>query len=104
MKIAIASVEKNVESKVSKRGGRAPYYLIFNEKKDLLETISNPFKSGGGGAGVAMAKVLGDKEINIVVSELIGEKMGSLLTEKGIKFYEKEGFVDLVLDEIIKEL
>ena len=42
MKIAIASVDKDENSEISSRGGRAPYYLIFNEKREFLETVSNP--------------------------------------------------------------
>ena len=36
MKIAIASEGKDVDSEISSRGGRAPYYLIF-EDKELVE-------------------------------------------------------------------
>ena len=100
MKIAIASVEKSEDSQISTRGGRAPYYLIFNEKKELLETISNPFTSGGGGAGVGVAKMLADMNVDIVVAGAIGDKMRDLLNEKGLEILEKEGDVKDALMEI----
>ena len=99
MKIAIATVEKDVKSEISNRGGRAPYYLIF-EDKELSETILNPFQSGGGGAGVGVAKMLADLKVDAVVVAKIGEKMEDSLKEKGIEFYEREGIAEEVMEEI----
>ncbi len=101
MKIAIASVEKSEDSQISTRGGRAPYYLIFNEKKELLEVISNPFTSGGGGAGTGTAKMLADINVDIVIVGEVGEKMKELLDEKGLKILKREGVVKEALIEAI---
>ena len=103
MKIAIATVEKNSISTISTRGGRAPYYLIFNENGELLDTISNPFVSGGGGAGVGVAKMLADINVAIVIAGAIGEKMEESLNKRDVKFYEKEGLAEEILKEFIKK-
>jgi len=103
MRIAIATVRKEKTSKISKRGGRAPYYLIFNEKAELLETLSNPFKIGGGGAGIAAAKMLADKQVNILIAGAIGEKMQNALTKRNIKCYEKTGMAKQIIQEIINQ-
>ncbi len=92
MKIAIASIENNPNSEISARGGRAPYYLIF-ENGELVETFKNPFALGGGGAGPALAKVLVNKGVNLVILGKIGEKMASALRENGLSFEEKQGIV-----------
>jgi len=87
MKIAIASEGKELDSKVSEKGGRAPYYLIF-ENKELIETIKNPFLSGSG-AGWSVAYMLAEKNVNKVISGKIGDKMESALKEKGLEFVEE---------------
>ena len=90
MKIAIASEGKDVESEISEKGGRAPYYLIFEGKK-LIETIKNPFVVGSGGAGFSVAYMLAEKKVNLVVAGKIGPNMKSALEEKGIESKEEGG-------------
>ena len=92
MKVAIASEGKNENSEVSLKGGRAPYYLIFDNKK-LVETIKNPFAVGGGGAGWSVAYLLADKKVNLVIAGKFGSNMKSALREKKIKSKEFSGKV-----------
>ncbi len=98
MKIAVASEGKNLDSEVSLRGGRAPYYLIF-EKGKLLQTIKNPFAVGGGGAGWSVAYMLADKKVGLVIAGRFGPNMEFALNQKKIKFKEASGKIG----EIIKE-
>ncbi len=93
MKIAIASEGKDENSKISERGGRAPYYLIFEDKK-LIEIIKNPFVAGSGGAGFSVAYMLAEKRVNLVIAGKIGGNMISALKEKGIEFKESDGKVE----------
>ena len=102
MKIAVAAINKNENSEISSRAGRSPYYLIFNEKGEFLEIISNPFVLGGGGVGMAVAKMLADKDVKIIIAGVIGENMASALDERGIKYYEKQGLAKEALKEITK--
>jgi len=101
MKIAIASLGEDKQSEVSDQAARAPYYLIFDEKGELLETIKNPFNVGGGGAGFAAAKMLADKEINIVIANNFGPNMIGALKERGLKFEEKTGKIEEIIKEIV---
>jgi len=101
MKIAIATINKEENSEISNRGGRAPYYLIFNEKGELLEVFSNPFAVGGGGAGFALSQIFAEKGIDIVIAGNIGPNMAYALEEKGIKFYQKLGKAKEALQEVV---
>jgi predicted Fe-Mo cluster-binding NifX family protein len=99
MKIAIASEGKTINSEISQRGGRAPYYLIFENKK-LVETIKNPFVKGSGGAGFSVAYMLFEKNIRLVVAGKIGGNMRNALNEKDIKFREGNGEINKFLKEL----
>jgi predicted Fe-Mo cluster-binding NifX family protein len=92
MKIAIASEGKTADSAVSDMGGRAPYYLIFEDSK-LVESIKNPFSAGSGGAGWSVAYMLAEKEIDTVIAGKIGPNMARALEEKGLKFREESGLI-----------
>jgi predicted Fe-Mo cluster-binding NifX family protein len=89
MKIAIASEGKQEDSEISQKGGRSPYYLIFENKK-LIEIIKNPFAIGSGGAGFSVVYMLADKKVELVIAGEIGENMVSALKEKQIRF-KKDG-------------
>jgi predicted Fe-Mo cluster-binding NifX family protein len=90
MKTAIASDGKDKESNISIKGGRAPYYLIF-ENKNLVETIKNPFAAGGGGAGWSVAHMLANKKVKRVIAGKLGENMKTALKEKNIELKEIRG-------------
>ena len=100
MKIAIATINKEENADISERGGKAPYYLIFNEKAELIETVSNPFAVGGGGAGFAVAKMFADKGVNVFVAGAVGGEMAGALKERGVKHFEKTGTAKQVAQEI----
>jgi len=92
MKIAVASDGKDEKSEISLRGGRAPYYLIFEGKK-LVEAVKNPFAVGGGGAGWSVAHMLADKKVDLVYAGRLGPNMVFALKQKKIKFKEASGNV-----------
>jgi len=99
MKIAIASQGENVDSEVSLQGGRAPYYLVFEDKK-LVEAIKNPFAKGSGGAGFSVAYMLAEKNVKLVVAGKIGGNMENALNEKNIKFRAENGEINKILKEL----
>lgn len=96
MKIAVASLGQDINSEVSPQGGRAPYYLIFEDDK-LVEIWKNVFAIGGGGAGSAVAKIMADKGVAKIISVNFGDKMVDALKTKNISFEEKSGIVKDVL-------
>lgn len=90
MKIAVASEGKDEKSQVSAVSGRAPYYLIFENKK-LVKSISNPFKIGGGGAGISVCQMLANEGVKIIISGKFGPNVQAMCDEKKIKTKEVEG-------------
>lgn len=94
MKIAIAGAGKTKNDDVSDRAGRAPFYLIFDESRELLEVIDNPFSFGGGGAGFSVAKMLADKDVNLVIAGKFGPKMTGALEERGLEYHEFNGKIE----------
>jgi predicted Fe-Mo cluster-binding NifX family protein len=103
MKIAVAAIGKDETSEVSPRSGRSKFYLIFNERGELLEVISNPFSRGGGGAGFGVAKMLADKDVDIVIGGAFGGNMEDILRARGLRYYEMSGTVKESLMRLIHE-
>jgi len=103
MKIAIASVSRNENAEINPRPGRARFYLLFDERGELLEVVSNPFSRGGGGAGFGVAKMLADKGVDVVVGGQFGENMEGVLRERGLKYYEITGSVREGLVRVIEQ-
>jgi predicted Fe-Mo cluster-binding NifX family protein len=93
MKIAVASESDSEKSEISSKAGRAPYYLIFENKK-LVEKIKNPFAVGGGGAGWSVAYMLAQKKVDLVIAGKIGTNMETALKQKKIRFREVSGKVE----------
>ena len=104
MKIAIASVSRDESAEISPRPGRARFYLLFDGSGKLLEVISNPFSRGGGGAGFGVAKMLADKDVDIVVGGQFGENMEGALRGRSLRYYEMTGSVREGLARIIDQL
>ncbi|MCD4760215.1 hypothetical protein K8R33_05015 [archaeon] len=96
MKIAIASKGKDENSEVSEITGRAPYYLISEDKK-ITKVIKNPFAVGGGGAGFSVAKMLEDEKVELVIGGHFGSNMENALNSAGIKIKE-------ISDKTIKQI
>ena len=99
MKISIATNGKDIDSPISELGGRAPFYLIF-ENGILLEAIKNPFVAGSGGAGFSVAYMLAEKGVSEVVAGEIGNNMKLALEDRDLNFLTVDHFTSVA--EIIK--
>lgn len=101
MNIAIASDDASGEGSVSARGGRAPYYLLYDGQGKLTEALKNPFAVGGGGAGFSVAKMLADHGVDICVAGEAGGNMTEALEGRGIRFVGHDGPVAEALRSVI---
>ena len=100
MTIAVAAQKKTETAEISMQAGRAPFLLLFDESGASQSVLKNPFKSGGGGAGFGVAKMLADNDVTIFVAGKIGENMRGALEEKHIRWYEMEGTVSEALERV----
>ena len=100
--IAVATFKKTESSQISDKAARAPYYLIFDRRGNLLEVISNPFHDAARGAGSKMADLLASKNVILVVAGAFGHKMKSALDKKGINHHEASGIVKRVVQDLVK--
>ncbi len=99
-KIAVAANEKTPASSVSKQAGPSPFFLIFNGKGKLIETIANPYKEGGG--GIAVADFLAGKGVTVVVAEGFGDKIVQVMKGKGIKAVAFKGSVAEAVKKVLQ--
>ncbi|MFO8016274.1 MAG: NifB/NifX family molybdenum-iron cluster-binding protein [Candidatus Woesearchaeota archaeon] len=101
MRIAVAADSESEESRVSGVGGRAPYYLIFEDKK-LVKAMENPHTTGGG-AGVRTAEMLKGEGVALVISGEIGPNMQASLDKEGIKTRKIENVEGKTVKQAVEE-
>jgi predicted Fe-Mo cluster-binding NifX family protein len=102
-KIAIASEGETMESQVGSQAARCPWFLFFDEKGELTETIENPHREEKGGAGIKCAKLLADNDITIFVAGFVGDKMADALEQHNITFISFSGTVEEAIAHVLKD-
>ncbi|MFC2170104.1 NifB/NifX family molybdenum-iron cluster-binding protein [Acidobacteriota bacterium] len=101
--IAVASEGETLEASVSHLAARGPYFLIVDNKGNLLEAIENPYKDTGGGAGVSAANFLAEKNVTIVIAGKFGNKMKDALKAQEIAYFEFEGIVEEAIKKTLEK-
>ena len=91
MKIAVAAEDNNISTNVSYYGGRAPFYLIFDEHGDLMDSFANPFEEMDRHAGYEVSMLMAEEGVDAVIAGLFGPTMLSELSSRGIKCITKSG-------------
>ena len=102
MKIAVAASSKTAKASVSNMAAKCPYYLIFNNKGELIEVIDNPYTDASGGAGPSAANFLAQRGVTIVIAGNFGSKMINTLKNKGITHFEFKGRVDDAVKRVLQ--
>ncbi len=84
MKIGIASTGTDMDSQISERFGRAPYFIIYDVESGSFEAVPN--EVSGGGAGVKAGMTLASKGIEFVITGGgVGPNAYEALNSAGIK-------------------
>lgn len=103
MDICVTSSNSVIESPVSVVFGRCLYFLIFDEKGKLKETISNEAIGSMRGAGVAAAQIVISKGADILITGNIGPNALMVLQQSKIKVYQGAGMSVKQALEALKE-
>lgn len=101
IKIAVAASAAEDTSEISRLAGRAPYYLIFDINGKLLEVTPNKFRDARGGAGIAVANFLADKQVTAVIAGEFGPNMIDALKKRGVKYFQMTGGAKKAVEELV---
>ena len=91
MRIAVATTGNDALAEISSHTGRAQYFLIFDEKGDLLDALPNPYIRSGRGAGRRAAALLVKQAVDLLIGGRFGPTLREHLASHGIRCTEKTG-------------
>ena len=99
--VAVASKGSKSTGQVSFAAGRAGYFLLFDEKGKLQESLPNPYSDVESDAGPRSAELLASKGVELLIAGRIGWKMSRALDEVGVEYVEKQGeILDVIKEEL----
>ena len=85
MKICLSVSSPSLDSLVDPRFGRAPYFLITDEKGEKAETIKNTGVNAMGGAGITAAQLVVSSGAEVVITGNLGPRAFDVLEASGVK-------------------
>ncbi len=103
MKIAVPSIASEKDALISEETGRAPFFLLFDDKGHFIKAISNPAISQSGGISRTVVALLVEMDVSMVVASSVGDKMKAALTKKKIDIILKTGSADAAVNEVLKK-
>jgi predicted Fe-Mo cluster-binding NifX family protein len=85
MRIAVSSTGPNLDAEVDPRFGRCQYFIVVDPKTLDYEAIENSNIAASGGAGIASAQAVAEKEVQAVLTGNCGPNAYSTLSAAGIQ-------------------
>ena len=104
VKVAISSMDKNINGNVADVFGRCSYFIIAQvEQGKIGETkvIENGNINQISGAGVSAAQLIAEQKVEAVISKNMGPRAVDVLTQFNIEIYSGEGAIKEVLQKFI---
>nr|VFJ87827.1 MAG: Predicted Fe-Mo cluster-binding protein, NifX family [Candidatus Kentron sp. H]VFJ89536.1 MAG: Predicted Fe-Mo cluster-binding protein, NifX family [Candidatus Kentron sp. H]VFJ96225.1 MAG: Predicted Fe-Mo cluster-binding protein, NifX family [Candidatus Kentron sp. H] len=100
-KFAIAADGDQLDAKIAKLAGIAPFFHIYDANGNLLEVLANPHLELETGTGPACATTLADRGVGVLVARRIpGPKMDDVLRARDVRLVRRMGVVRDVVDEL----
>lgn len=91
MKIAVTSESEGLDSNISNFFGRCPYFIIVEINEDNIKgnrSVRNSAMNQRGGAGISAAQIVGDNNVEAVISGNVGPRAFDVLSQLGIEVYQ----------------
>jgi predicted Fe-Mo cluster-binding NifX family protein len=104
MKVAVSSIGKGLESKVSTVFGRCPYFIIAEiegRKIQKIEAVENMSAGQKGGAGISAAREVAERGAKSVITGNLGPRASDVFKQFGIEAYKGSGSVKEALEEFM---
>ncbi|TCK59891.1 NifB/NifX family molybdenum-iron cluster-binding protein [Seleniivibrio woodruffii] len=101
--LAAAANGSKPSSAMSNTPGKAPFFILFDDKGAYIESIPNPY-AGEEGAGPMAIGMLKDKGVKIFAAESFpGERFKGFLSSKGMTSAVFKGSAEAAAKSIIKK-
>jgi len=105
MKIAISADGEKLSDNVSEFFGRCPYFIFVETeggKSVKNEALENEVAGQSGGAGIATANLMADRNVEVVIAKSVGPRAMDVLNQFKIKVYNGEGRIEEVIKNFIE--
>jgi predicted Fe-Mo cluster-binding NifX family protein len=101
MLFAVAADSAEPTSPVAQLAGIAPFFHIYVENGDPVKVVANPFLDMEYGTGPAVANMLLDEGVDVIVGRRIpGPKFMEVMEARGARFVRRVETVDKVAQEL----
>ena len=87
MRVAVSAAGESPDSLVHSQFGRCAWFIIFEEGKENVRALCNPYAEVETGAGIGCAQDLIQEEVKAVIARQVGPKAYEVLSKAGIEIY-----------------
>jgi len=84
MIIALPTVDKTENTKVSEHFGRSNCFFFYDTDQKTFEVIENKNKDGQGGVGIKSSEFILDKNTDVLITPRLGEKALRVIKDSGV--------------------
>ena len=105
-KIAISTLSDNIEGDVDSRFGRCPYFLLITLKNGAMshvKSIENTHKDMQGGVGTAVAEMIANQDVDVVITENMGPRALEILNQFQISVFKFNGSIKDAIKHFIEK-
>jgi len=88
MKITVSATGNTMDSQIDQRFGRAAAFVFVETDTMDFEAIDNAAAASSGGAGIAAAQLVADKDVKAVITGNVGPNAMNVLNAANIGIYK----------------